>query len=203
VAAESYDSSLEKNTESFIGRFFAVIGNLLFVLMLLLIVSILFFLVQNKIAGGQPKFFGRYMYIVVSGSMSPTFDTGSVVFVKPAQPEEVRQGDVITFRGLEDPQALTTHRVVEVIEAEEGIQFITKGDDNKVSDPSPVSGDRLVGTLSFSIPYLGYLMSFGQTKQGVLLLVVIPGTFLILTELHKLYLNTKLGKKEEKDDPIL
>lgn len=199
MSIESCGNSAHKSPGHPIQKFFVVLGNTLFILLMLLIISMIFFLVQSKVAGGPPNIFGRYMYIVLSGSMSPTFDTGSVVFVKPMEPEQVRPGDVITFTSLDDARSLTTHRVVDINNTDpQNIQFTTKGDANQVTDPGTVSGDRLVGTMNFSIPYLGYLMNFGQTKKGLLVLIIVPGAFLILTELQKLYVNTR--KSKEKDD---
>lgn len=194
----SEDVSKQQKTPGAFQRLTNAAGNIFFGLLLLVIISMVFFLVQNKMTGGVPKVFGHYMYVVLSGSMAPTFDTGSVVFVEPKEPEEVKAGDVITYHGVDDKRSLATHRVMEVDNTDpQNIQFITKGDANEVTDPSPVSGDRLVGTLSFSIPYLGYLLSFAQTKKGMLLLIIIPGTFLIITELHKLYTITRQGKEEK------
>lgn len=198
MSIDSQDSFTQKKISGGLGNLFTIAGNLVFILLLLLIASMVFFMIQNKTSGGMPKVFGHHMYIVLSGSMAPEFDTGSAVFVKPTVPEEVQPGDVITFGGVDDPSALTTHRVMDIDTADpQNIQFITKGDANEVTDPSPVPGDRLVGTMSFSIPYLGYLLNFGQTKQGLLLLIIVPGVFLILTEMHKLYVNSRPGKEEE------
>ena len=199
-----HDSSTQKNTAKGFSRLFTVIGNLFFGLLLLLIISMVFFLVQSKASGGPPKVFGRNMYIVLSGSMAPTFDTGSVIFVSPRSPEQIQAGDVITFTGVDGSQALTTHRVVDIDKTNpQEIQFITKGDANDVNDPSPVSADRLVGTLSLSIPYLGYLLTFAQTKKGMLILIIVPGVFLIITELQKLYINAKLSRENSQPNKPL
>ncbi|MDI6705160.1 MAG: hypothetical protein QME73_02725, partial [Bacillota bacterium] len=53
------------------------------------------------------------------------------------------------------------------------------------------------------IPYFGYLMSFGQTKQGILVLIIIPGALLIISEAHKLYINISKLRKEKKDPYLL
>ncbi|NLO88820.1 MAG: signal peptidase I [Clostridia bacterium] len=180
-----------------LSKLFSLLGNIIFAALLVLIVSMLFFMFQQKNTGEPPKVFGRYMYIVLSGSMSPTFDTGSLIFVKPVVPEEIKEGDVITFSS-ESREALTTHRVVEVNRSETGeISFITKGDANEVNDPAPVPGDRLVGRLSFSLPYMGYVLNFAQTKKGMLALIIIPGIFVITLEMSKLYFASKASREEE------
>ncbi|MFH1787571.1 MAG: signal peptidase I [archaeon] len=67
-----------------------------------------------------------------SESMIPVFDSGANgIGIKPKNEEEVHVGDIITFRQSEN---LIVHRVVEKGFDEEGIFFITKGDNNDLTD---------------------------------------------------------------------
>ena len=179
-------------------RLIQFLGNGLFALMIIMIIAMVFFVVQSKISGGTPMIAGHHMYIVLSGSMSPAFDTGSVIFVEPMEPEDIREGDIITYRGLGDSSLLTTHRVVGIEGSGQDLEFITKGDANDVNDPYPVPGENLVGKVAMFVPYLGFLMGFGQSKKGLLVLVVIPGVLLIINESFKLYKSIS-KMKEEKD----
>lgn len=179
------------------GKLAKIIGNSLFGLIILMLILMVFSVIQNKVSGGPPKIAGYHMYIVLSGSMAPAFDTGSMVFVKPVEPGEIEEGDIITFRGSEDSSLLTTHRVAEISGSGQGLEFITKGDANDVNDPNPVPGDNLVGKVALAAPYMGYLMSFGQTKQGMMVLIVVPGVLLIINESYKLYKNISRTKEEK------
>jgi signal peptidase len=163
-----------------------ITGKVVFGILITVIGVLAFFLIQSKIAGGTPSIAGRQIYMALSGSMSPTFDTGSLVFVTPVKPSEIIEGDIITFRGNSVNSALTTHRVVE-INRKDGLSFTTKGDANNVEDPNPVLPDRVVGKVCGHIPYLGYLMGFAQTKQGLILLVFIPGILIIIYELKNIF----------------
>lgn len=183
-----------KNTK----RLIRFLSNGLFALVIITVITMVFFVVQSKISGGPPKIAGHHMYIVLSGSMSPAFDTGSVIFVEPMEPEDIREGDIITYRGLGDSSLLTTHRVMGIEGSGQDLEFITKGDANDVNDPYPIPGENLVGKVTLSIPYLGFLMGFGQSKKGLLVLVVIPGVLLIINESFKLYKSIS-KMKEEKD----
>ncbi len=183
-----------KNTK----RLIRFLSNGLFALVIITVITMVFFVVQSKISGGPPMIAGHHMYIVLSGSMSPAFDTGSVIFVEPMEPEDIREGDIITYRGLGDSSLLTTHRVVGLEGSGQDLEFITKGDANDVNDPYPIPGENLVGKVTLSIPYLGFLMGFGQSKKGLLVLVVIPGVLLIINESFKLYKSIS-KMKEEKD----
>ena len=56
-----------------------------------------------------------------------------------------------------------------------------------MNDPHPVPAANVVGRVHGSIPYLGYLFSFAQTQNGLLVLVVLPGILIILCEIRNLY----------------
>jgi signal peptidase I len=163
----------------------SVAGNILFVVLLLFMATLSFFLIQSRISGGVPKVAGYQMYIVLSGSMSPEFDTGSLAFVKETPTEQLVVGDIITFRSQSGSDSLTTHRIVEV-NRDEGLRFVTRGDANNVNDPNMVLAENVVGRVTGSIPYVGYVMSFVQTRQGLILLIFVPGVLIILFELGKI-----------------
>ncbi len=167
------------------GSFLSVLGNVVFVVLLLMMATLSFFLIQSRISGGVPQVAGYQMYIVLSGSMNPEFDTGSLAFVKEIDPQVIVVGDIITFRGQSGSDTLTTHRVVEVLR-DDGLKFVTRGDANNVNDPNPVLAENIVGTVTGSIPYLGYMMSFVQTRTGLILLIFVPGVLIILFELGKI-----------------
>lgn len=114
--------------------------------------------------------------VVMSGSMEPKIHVGSVAIVKSS--EDVRIGDVITFKDPRDPKNLITHRVVE---DKEGI-FKTKGDANNASDNWEISKKDIVGKFLFSVPYLGYTVNFAKSQKGFIFLVIIPATIIIYAE---------------------
>lgn len=143
--------------------------------------------VASVIAHAFPGVVGAdYSYVVQSGSMEPAIGTGSVVFVADVPADTIAEGDVITFS---DSQAgpTTTHRVIEKYQAETSIRFRTKGDANEDLDPEPVYRDEIVGVVTFSVPLVGYLIAFAQTRLGWVVFVVIPVVLLIVSELWTLY----------------
>ena len=59
--------------------------------------------------------FGIVPYVVLSGSMEPTIDTGSLFFInKNSKYEDVKEKDIIAFK-LSDG-TLVTHRAIEITE---------------------------------------------------------------------------------------
>ena len=57
-----------------------------------------------------PRLFGYHIYSVISGSMEPAIPTGSLVYIKEMEPEEMQTGDVIAFYGARD-QALSLKHI--------------------------------------------------------------------------------------------
>jgi signal peptidase len=189
---EGNKASHKQNTAAL--SFKKIFGNLLFALLLLIAALLVISLLSVKISGGPPAVAGHHLYIVLSGSMSPAFDAGSLVFVKPTPAGDIQEGDIITYRGLGDSEKLISHRVVEINLGNDGPNFTTKGDANEVIDPNPVLAKNLVGKVTLAIPYLGYCLEFIQTKQGLLLLIIMPASLVLLLELGGLY--KRLRKKD-------
>ena len=46
---------------------------------------------------GKPSIFGFRPFYVMTGSMEPTIRTHSLVLAVPISPEEVREGDIVTY----------------------------------------------------------------------------------------------------------
>ena len=175
----------QKTNRRFLKRLTALLANTAFILTLVLMAVLVFSLLQSRFTGGPPTIAGHRLYVVLSGSMSPAFEAGGLVVVRPAEAEEIAVGDIITYWEPGEGAKLTTHRVVEV-EDENGLQFITKGDANEVVDQEPVPAENLVGKVVFAIPYAGYVADFAQSPQGLVTLVIIPGILIIVFEARNL-----------------
>ena len=163
-----------------------IIGNAVFGILLVLMLTLSFFLVQGRYTGGVPEVFGHKLYVVLSGSMNPAFDTGSLVLVRHTEPELIEKGDIITFSSGAGGGTPTTHRVVD-IQNDGDLAFVTRGDANNVNDPNPVPAEQVIGRVRGFLPYLGYLMGFARTRTGMICLVFIPGLLVIARELRNIY----------------
>lgn len=106
-----------------------------------------------------PLLGGIRTYAVLSGSMEPAIHTGSIVFVD-SNDRTPEKGDVITYQIGE---LKVTHRVKEIYEN----GYETAGDANKLSDGELVSREQILGCVCFSIPYLGYLVLYMRSAQGI------------------------------------
>ena len=111
-----------------------------------------------------PRLFGYQIYGILTDSMEPVYPVGSVVYVKPAEPEDIQVGDTITFRLGTGTDATATHRVEEIDTEQQ--QFITKGDANASSDVDPVPFSQLEGKVTGKLPWFGGFSRILHTGTG-------------------------------------
>jgi signal peptidase len=128
----------------------------------------------------------EYSFVVLTASMTPAIAPGDVVVVDDRDPATIAEGDVITFtRGTNEVPV--THRVVGVTATGGEFFFETKGDANDGPDSAAVPAANVLGTVAFSIPYIGYVIQFTDSSVGFLLLVVVPFGLLAVSEVWSLY----------------
>lgn len=148
---------------------------------------VLIVLVGAVVATVVPELVGaEETFTVQSDSMSPAIEAGSVIFVTSTPAADLSVGDVITFRSVEADKRVT-HRIVEVVGSGQERTFRTKGDANTQADDELVDYQQVIGRVSFTLPLLGWLFSFAQTRAGIVVLLIVPAVLLGASELWDLY----------------
>jgi len=137
---------------------------------------------------------GYYSSVIMSGSMEPAVQVGSIVVVGRVDPDDVKVNDIIVFHRSDTK---TLHRVVDKIVEDDSYYFKTKGDANETPDPWNVQPEQVQGALLLNIPYYGYLLYYAGTSIGFVLMVIIPAALLIANEVRKIFKLRKEGKNEE------
>lgn len=135
---------------------------------------------------GLPRVMGWDLVVVLSGSMEPALPVGSVIFVRPVQPDTIQPGDIITYRVGGNEKSFVTHRVVEVQGAGSTIAFRTKGDANDNLDDGLVPAHAVKGQVWIVIPVVGYVAQEVRKPQGFLLLMGLPAVLIIAGELRSI-----------------
>ena len=118
----------------------------------------------------------REVYIVRGSSMAPTIPLGSLIIVQHADPDEVAEGDVISFRA--DSGLVVTHRVVEILPGS-AATLRTKGDGSLGSDPRPVATDALIGIVEAYVPVAGFVLAMLASSIGTLGVIALLGGLLL------------------------
>lgn len=148
------------------------------------------------------RVFGLQVFTVLSGSMEPTYHTGSLIYVKKVDPYTIQSGQVITF--MLDEDTIATHRVVAVVPDEEDasvIRFRTKGDANASEDGGLVHYKNVIGTPVFTIPYLGYVASYIQHPPGMYVAIAAGAVLLMLTFLPDIFAPEEKSETESEEKP--
>ena len=125
-----------------------------------------------------PALAGWQRYAIVSGSMTGTYDRGTLVLADVVPVSELRVGDVITYTPPPGagPDHLVTHRIAWIGRDPAGNRtFRTKGDANPIADPwtfqlrAPVQARARVG-----IPYLGYALTALGRRDVRMAVIALP-----------------------------
>lgn len=122
-----------------------------------------------------PSVLGVTPMVVLSGSMSGSqeghIETGDLIFVGAADPDELEEGDVIAYMS---GGVTVTHRITAIDTSGGERLFTTKGDANEAEDAEPVAADQIVGVYLGRIPKLGDFALFLQQPLGMLLFIGAP-----------------------------
>lgn len=120
---------------------------------------------------------GRQTIIIGGSSMTPAIPMGSVAIVEPVPAGAVGVGDVVSIRAGNG--AVVTHRVVRVADRDGGAWFEIKGDANTEPDPVLVDSATMLGRVTATIPYAGYLLRFLSIPAAVVAVLGLGATLIV------------------------
>lgn len=101
--------------------------------------------------------------------MEPNINIGDIVIVKDTQKEELKEGDIISFR---QGQSVITHRISEIISNNGEVEYKTKGDNNNAEDSGTIKIDLIEGKVIKIIPGIGKIALFLQRKVVIISILI-------------------------------
>ena len=142
--------------------------------------------------------FGYRSYVIASNSMYPVLKYGDVILVKDVKFDDIKKGDVITFKGevgkIKDK--IITHEVVD-FHYENGEKLLkTKGRANTGFDPY-VSASQVYGRLCYRFVVISCISKIVRNDYGFVFLILVPFICLFILEFYNLYKESKRKKMEE------
>lgn len=186
-----------------------LITNIIVTALFLFVFACLLTVMIQTFTGKDPTLFGYRSLVVVTDSMTGTYDKGDVIIVKAKDgekladdPSELKQGDVVTFiapEGFGQIEGYTvTHRIVVApYQGDDGEWYIrTKGDAAGATDSVPVPVENVTGIVLGKSELLAGLQSVLRSKAGFLLIIVIP---LILIALWQIVVFAATSAKNRKN----
>lgn len=121
---------------------------------------------------------------VLTGSMTPTYEVGSLMVVTPVDVSDVGVGTTIAFSPVDGGERLVSHRVIERLELDSGIAFRTQGDANRMPDAQLVPARQVRGRVRWHVVGLGRWLRWLEWPRGLFVLVVPALAALVVGELR-------------------
>ena len=169
------------------------------VIILILLAALALLLGISGVDRENPKsVLGFRAFIVLTGSMNPEFDAGSMIIIKETPADMLREGDIITYRPVNSDDILLTHRIVKLENGEYGTAFITRGDANNMDDPGAAPADSILGKVVFSQNGLGQFIINLRKPAGLGIMV---GSIFLLLFIVPYILDNISAKFAEKNNP--
>jgi len=161
------------------------VGSLVYkTIFILLILIVIVILLSTFNLPGNIK-----LFTVQTGSMEPTIRKGSIVIIKPSS--SYIKDDVITVVDPNNSKISVTHRIFNIETIDGKTVYVTKGDANNTTDLELRLKENILGKVLFSIPVIGYVISFAKTREGLIILIILPSILIVLSELINIRDETK------------
>jgi len=95
----------------------------------------------TKFTTGKASFFGYWPFFIMSASMEPTIMTGQFVIAMPVKPEDIKIGDIVSYKSCRTTDNTIKKTIIHrVIAINDDDTFTFKGDNNAAKDnPVPAS----------------------------------------------------------------
>jgi signal peptidase len=124
-----------------------------------------------------PAATGSTPYTILTTSMEPTYPPGTLIIVKPSDPQAIRVGDVVTYQVKSDEPEVITHRVIQIVHSSDPdaeLRFVTQGDNNGSPD-GEIRAVQIRGVVWYAVPWIGYINNLvnGDARAVVIPLVAI------------------------------
>lgn len=179
-----------------------IIGTVLCIILLPILIINCTLIVKSYVNSDEvPSVGGVFPMIVLTDSMYPVIQSGDLIICHTAEPDEIKNGDVIVFYDpMGNGTTVVTHRVLEVLDEDGQLSFRTKGDNNNAEDQVAVPGEKLLGTYEKRIPGAGNIAMFMQTTPGLILCCVCP---IILLVGYDMLRRRSYDKKKQQDTDAL
>jgi signal peptidase len=122
--------------------------------------------------------FGWRLYVVLTGSMTPTLPVGTLMVSAPVEGARVAVGDIVSFARPDRPAEVVTHRVASIEVDAFGRYFRTRGDANPVADSWRVPASGRVWRPVAIVPWLGAVAARAADPEVRAVTIVLPSILL-------------------------
>lgn len=151
---------------------FKVLYQLLIIICVLLILIIFF----QKLSDNNKTIFGYRIFRVITGSMEPEYEVGTVVISKEVKASDIKVGDDIVYLGKygEYNGRIIMHQVIAIDEKDNGeLNFHAAGLYNTSIEDPQISESQIYGVVRFQSSILTLLYKLATSIYSAFIIITI------------------------------
>lgn len=147
---------------------------ILYDILIVFCVLLILVVVWQVVTDNNESIGGYRLFRIISGSMVPEYNVDEVVVCKDTEPENIKIGDVIVYRGKtgELTNRLIMHEVIDKKVVDDHLIFHVKGIQNTTGDPD-VYASQILGVVAHSSKILTWLYHLATSTYSSFVIIVI------------------------------
>lgn len=102
--------------------------------------------------------------------MKPTIEINDLIITKNCKQEDIKQGDIISYRRGD---SIITHRIERIVNESGNIYYITKGDNNYIYDEYKVKYKDIEGVYIAKISNVGKIASLFKNEKVIMVIIIV------------------------------
>ena len=173
-----------------------IIGNILYTIIFIAVILILLVVILQRTSNNNISLGGFRLFNVVTGSMLPKYEVGDVLISKEIEPEKLKIGDDIVYKGKEGTfqGKIVTHQIINIEKEDNNYKIVTKGIANDIEDPE-INQTQVLGKVVYKVRTLSFLGKIIQNIYVFYFIVFVPIVIIIFKQIVNV-----INDKEEDDD---
>lgn len=164
-----------------------IIVNVLVCIVIILATCITLTTISSQ-KNGYFRVFKSIPLTMKDSSMEPTIKKGSLIITKEYKNNDIKEGDVISYRSIDKNNTLEikTGRVKTIITVNEQTTYITEFDNKEYTDSEQVNSKNVISIWNGKkVSTLGSIIDFLNTKVGFFICIIVPLALLFIYQLYK------------------
>lgn len=181
-------------------KYFQIPYKIIKTIIFLVLICYLAFIIIQRVSGNQ-SVFGYRLFSVATGSMVPDYNIDDVLAIKDVNPDELQVGDDITYLGNKQDVngRIVTHRIISIEEKNGKKEYVTKGINNSVEDPT-IEANQIYGKVIGKVPIITEINHIVKNQYGFFFLIFLPLVIVVFLEIADTITEMKRDKKDVEDN---
>ncbi len=181
-------------------KYFQIPYKIIKTIIFLVLICYLAFIIIQRVSGNQ-SVFGYRLFSVATGSMVPDYNIDDVLAIKDVNPDELQVGDDITYLGNKQDVngRIVTHRIISIEEKNGKKEYVTKGINNSVEDPT-IEANQIYGKVIGKVPIITEINHIVKNQYGFFFLIFLPLVIVVFLEIADTITEMKRDKKDVEEN---